>query len=63
MNDKAKILKVSAAIASFLAILCLAFLIIFSTKEGFTIYPYLFWLIAFISCICLWKMHFDAKKA
>jgi hypothetical protein len=63
MNDKAKIFKVAAMVGSSFATLYLVIMIIFSAKEGFTIYPYLFWLIAFISCILLWKMYFDAKKA
>jgi len=63
MNDRAKILKVTAIIASVTVILCLVFLIIFSVKEGFAIYLYLFWLSAFVCCIPLWKMYVDAKKA
>jgi undecaprenyl pyrophosphate phosphatase UppP len=63
MNDRAKILKVTTIIASFSAILCLVLMIIFSVKESFTIYPYLCWLIGFVSCIRLWKMYVDAKKA
>jgi hypothetical protein len=51
MNDRAEILKVTAIIASVTVILCLVFLIIFSVKEGFTIYPYLFWLSAFVYCM------------
>jgi undecaprenyl pyrophosphate phosphatase UppP len=63
MSDRAKILKVTAIIASFSAILCLVLMIIFSAKESFAIYPYLCWLIGFVSCIRLWKMYVDAKKA
>jgi len=63
MNDRVKIFKVTAIIASFVTILFLVFIIIFSVKEDFTIYPYLCWLITFVSCIRLWKMYVDAKKA
>lgn len=63
MSERAKLLKVAATIASFLAILCLMLIIIFSDKDDFIIYPYLCWLIGFISCIRLWKMYVDAKKA
>lgn len=63
MSERAKLLKVAAIIASFLAMLCLMLIIIFSDKDDFIIYPYLCWLIGFISCIRLWKMYVDAKKA
>ncbi|PRR81878.1 hypothetical protein [Clostridium vincentii] len=62
MNDRSKIFKVSAIIASLLTVLCLVFNIIISIIKGFTIYPYLVLLIAFISCGGLWKMYVDAKN-
>ena len=63
MSERAELLKVSAIIASILAILCLMLIIIFSDKDNFIIYPYLCWLIGFISCIRIWKMYVDEKKA
>jgi len=62
MSERAKILKVAAIIGTFFIMLCLMLIVIFSYKDNFIIYPYLFWLIGFISCIRLWKMYVDAKK-
>jgi len=62
MNDRAKILKVSAIIASSLTIMCLVFFITIIDTKGFTVYDYLILLIPFISCIRLWKMYVDASK-
>lgn len=61
MNDRAELLKVTASIASCVALLFLIFSIIISGIDEFTIYPYLCWLLAFVNCIRLWKMYADAR--
>ncbi|HZK56523.1 MAG TPA: hypothetical protein VFC84_20390 [Desulfosporosinus sp.] len=62
MNERAKLLRVSAIIASILTILCTMFIVTFCVKDGFTIYPYFGLLVAFVSCIRLWKMFLDEKN-
>ena len=64
MNDRAKVLKVTAIIASFTIILYLMFnvTITICAKDGFTKYPYIFLLISVVPCIYLWKMYIDEKK-
>lgn len=62
MNDRAKVLKVTAIITSSVTILSLMFCIIFSAIDGFSLYSYFGLLIAIGSCIILWKMYIDEKK-
>ena len=60
MSERAKLLKVSAFIASFTDILCL--IIIIYVLKCSVVYPYLFWIISFICCMYLWKSYIDEKK-
>jgi hypothetical protein len=62
MNERAKLLKVTAIVASIFTILCLIFIVIICIKYGFTIYPYIGLLLSFVSCIKLWKSYIDEKK-
>jgi len=61
MSERAKLLKVSAMIASFLSILLLMFIITISIVDDFRIYTYFFLIIVGSSCIRLWKMYMDKK--
>lgn len=63
MNDRAKLIKVTAIITSSVTLLSLIFCIIFSVIDGFSLYSYFGLLIAVGGCIILWKMYIDAKKA
>lgn len=60
MNERAKLLRVSASIASILTILCS--MLILYVKNDSEIYPYIGLLVAFVSCIRLWKMFLDEKN-
>ena len=63
MRERAKLLKVTAIIASFIDILFLMFIILICDKDGLGIYPYLGLLIVVTGCnIKLWKMYIDEKK-
>ena len=62
MSQRAKLLKVSAMIGSFLVIIFLMFNIILSIIDGFKIYTYFIVPIVVISDIRLWKMYIDERK-
>jgi len=62
MNERAKLLKVTAIITSFTTILCLMFIVAVCVKDGFVIYPFVGFLLAFVCCIRFWKMYVDEKK-
>jgi len=64
MNDRARLLRVIAIIASCTLILCLMFIVTITicAKGSFSIYPYISLLISIIPCIYLWKIYIDEKK-
>ena len=62
MSDRARALKIVSIISTSILLLTLIFLLILSILDEFTIYPYIFLSISFISCIYLWKSYLDEKK-
>lgn len=62
MSDKARALKIVSITSTYILLFTLIFLLISSVLDEFTIYPYIFLSISFISCIYLWKSYLDEKK-
>lgn len=62
MSDRARALKIISIISPSILLLTLVFSLILSILDEFTIYPYIFLSISFISCIYLWKSYLDEKK-
>lgn len=62
MSDRARALKIVSITSTCILLFTLIFLLILSILDEFTIYPYIFLSISFISCIYLWKSYLDEKK-
>ncbi|WP_294166823.1 hypothetical protein [uncultured Clostridium sp.] len=62
MSDRARALKIVSITSTYILLFTLIFLLISSVLDEFTIYPYIFLSISFISCIYLWKSYLDEKK-
>lgn len=62
MSDRARALKIVSITSTYILLFTLIFLLILSILDEFTIYPYIFLSISFISCIYLWKSYLDEKK-
>ena len=62
MSDRARALKIVSITSTYILLFTLIFLLISSVLDEFTIYPYIFLSISFISCIYLWKSYIDEKK-
>lgn len=62
MSDRARALKIVSITSTCILLFTLIFLLILSILDEFTIYPYIFLSISFISCIYLLKSYLDEKK-